>query len=162
MPQLFSALRVLGRRTVMKSALTGRTTSLLERVWLRATMRESGADFPVAGRCDAQLGQRQRRPRAVGMPATQWRGRKRRQGRESVTHVERVVSPDEIHRGAHGRTDAAAFDHDIMFEPPHQPDAWRFLNHDETQAMPGWRRRSFGVQRRRAIVCMRQAGGLHA
>ena len=34
-----------------------------------------------------------------------------------MTQVERVVGLDEIDGGAHGRTDAAAFDHHIMFEP---------------------------------------------
>lgn len=125
-------------------------------------MRDSGADFPVVRRRDAQLRQRQRRPRTIGLPVTRRRGRKRRQRQEIVTYVERAVSLDEIDGGADGRTDAAALDHHIMFEPTDQPDARRFLNDDQPQAPPDWRARSFDVGRRRVIVCMGPTGGLHA
>ena len=78
-----------------------------------------------------------------------------------MSPIECVVSLDKADGRAHGGADAAAFDHQIMFEPTDQPDAGRFVNNDEPQATPDWRARWFDVKRRRVIVYMRQTGGLH-
>ena len=126
-------------------------------------MGDGGADFPVVRRRDAQLRQRERRPRAIGLPVHWWRRRKRRQRYEGVSPVEGVVSLDKADGRAHGGADAAALGHDIMFEPMDQPGARRFVNDDEPQATPDWRARSFDVWRRGGeIVCMGPMGGLHA
>ena len=115
-------------------------------------MSDGGADFPVVRWRDAQLRQRERRPRAIGLPIHGWRRRKRRQRHEIMSYIECVVSLDEADGRAHGGADAAALDHDIMFEPMDQPCARRFMNDDEPQATPDWRARSFDVGRRRCVI----------
>ena len=70
------------------------------------------------------------------------------------------MSLDKADGRAHGGADAAALDHDIMFEPMDQPGARCFVNDDEPEATPDWRAGSFDVGRRKSgVVCMGPTGG---
>ena len=104
---------------------------------LRTPIRDGGGDFPAVGLLDAQLSQRQGRARAVGLPVTRWRGRKRLQRQQIMAHVECGVRADERDGLSDRDADTAAFDDDVVLEPAHQPDAGRVLQDDEAQALIG-------------------------
>ena len=130
---------------------------------LRTTMGDGGADFPAGHWFNAELRQRHRSPRAVGMPIGGGRGRNGGQLGQIVAHIERGVRLDKSNRGAYRTTDTGSFDDEIMLEPVDQPDTGRLLDNDKAEALTSGRDgRAFNLAQPRAIVRMGSASSFHA